>query len=90
MGRKKDLVRMYSSVAVLDGVSKTQFIGRVLVREAKTRFSHLGDSRLDEATEDWQVTDALRAMYDDYNCSVHAEDAEIAYQLGKFIYKHCS
>jgi hypothetical protein len=88
MGKRKDLVRTYSNVAVLDGVSKTQFIGQVLVRRAKEKFSYLGDSRLDEAIEDWQTMDALRAMYDEYNGSMNPQDANIAYELGKFIYKH--
>lgn len=88
MGKKKDLVRAYSNVAVLDGVSKTQFIGQVLVRQAKDRFSYLGDSRLEEATEDWQVMDVLQAMYDEYNCSMNPADTGIAYELRKFIYKH--
>lgn len=90
MGKKKNLVRMYSGVAVLDGVSKTQFIGQVLVREAKMKFSCLGDSRLNEAVEDWQVTDALQVMYVEYNCSVYPEDAEVAYKLRNFISKHCA
>lgn len=88
MGKKKELVRTYANVAVLDGVSKTQYIGQVYVQRAKTRFAHLGDHRLDEATEDWEVADVLQVMLDEYRCSARREDAEPARELEKFIRQH--
>lgn len=85
MGKKKGLALAYASVAVLDGISKTQFIGQTYVQRAKAKFSHLNDPRLAEATEDWEVADVLRTMHSEYNCSAHPEDAVVALQLKKFI-----
>lgn len=88
MGKKKELMRTYANVAVLDGVSKTQYIGQVYVQKAKAKFAYLGDLRLDEATEDWEVADVLQTMLDDYRCSARREDAEPARELEKFIRHH--
>jgi hypothetical protein len=86
MGKKKGAV-LQSGVGLLEVASKVRYNGHVLVREAKAEFSQLGDHRLEEATEDWQIADVIKAMWEDYRSSARPEDALHAYKLGRFIQK---
>lgn len=57
---------------------------RAIALQAKKDFGHIGDSRLGEATDYWEVMDAIEAMTPSYLHSPNEDDRRIGVALLTF------
>ena len=88
MGKKGIGFNAPNNVALLEPCTARQFVRHAVVDLTKTTFCDLQDESLEQATERWQVVNALDSLYAAYKACMGAENAKVARRIEKFRHKH--
>jgi hypothetical protein len=84
VGKKRIGFNTLSNVALLEPCTARQFVRHAVVDLTKRTFCDLQDESLEQATERWQVVNALDSLHAAYAACVGEENARVARRIEKF------